>query len=163
MTTYRRTTFFLAALLLTTQQIPSTEAQVSSVDTTTTAEVSSVKTSKAQISSVDPTASATTPAAASSVAASDASAKQQQCLAPKTYSLVTSSHGLAVCPVAPANMTVEGAASRSNCLGWCARVGCVSYTFHDSTTNCEIFLYAPQADKYQPFDGCFNYVVRRTW
>ena len=76
---------------------------------------------------------------------------------PRTYSLVTGLGGLIVCPVAQSNLTIEGAGSLSNCLNWCSRASCVTYTFHTDTTNCEVFLYLP--NYYEPFDNCYNYLV----
>ena len=84
------------------------------------------------------------------------SAAAEKCL-PRTYSLVTGLGGLIVCPVAQSNLTIEGSGSLSNCLAWCSRTSCVTYTFHADTTNCEAFLYLP--NYYEPSNNCYNYLV----
>jgi len=77
-----------------------------------------------------------------------------------TYNQVQGADGTIVCPVTPANNTIEGSGSLANCAAWCKRYACTIYSYHANTTNCQIYNYVP--NYYENFDDCTSYMISTT-
>ena len=85
----------------------------------------------------------------------------KQVCRPSTYSLAVGEDGQKCCPVQQADLVIERAMTRSSCGLACRKSGtCLSYTYYDETTQCEIYHKSmPPSDVYESVDNCWNYVV----
>ena len=80
---------------------------------------------------------------------------------PSTYSLAVGEDGQKYCPVQQADLVIEKAGTRRSCGLACVNTGsCLSYTYYENTTRCEIYTkIVPPSGVYENIDNCWNYVV----
>ena len=78
-----------------------------------------------------------------------------------TYSLAVGPNGQKCCPIQQADIVIERVSTRNLCGNACLESNsCLSYTFYDDTTRCEIYTKSvPTFDIYEPVDHCWNYIV----
>ena len=84
-----------------------------------------------------------------------------QICSPSTYSVAVGLDGQKCCPVYQADLVIERVGTRNSCGLACLNTGsCLSYTYYEDTTRCEIYNNSvPSSDVYEPVDNCWNYVV----